>query len=72
MKEEDQRTIDAVKETGLEYTLVDLGLAGATARLKARIDGIKITPTVVYRGQRLEGLPQILGMLKTVADPQQK
>jgi hypothetical protein len=72
LSENDQKAIDVVKETGLEYTLVDLGLAGGATRLKAKTDGIKTTPTLIYRGQKLEGLLQVMEMLKTIVDIQQK
>lgn len=70
--EEDKKAIEALKKTGLRYNVVDLGLASATIRIKAKTKGINTTPTLIYKGQKFKGLRQIVEMLTATVNMQQK
>ncbi|MBS7632555.1 hypothetical protein KEJ15_02885 [Candidatus Bathyarchaeota archaeon] len=72
MSEEDKKAIETLEKTGLRFTLIDLGLVGTAERVKARLDGIKLTPTLVYNGQKYEGLRQIITVAKDAANVPRK
>lgn len=61
-----------LENVGLRYTLIDLGSAGVAARIKAKIDGVNSTPTLIYKEHKLKGVQQITKMLQTIIDTQQK
>jgi hypothetical protein len=61
--EEDEKAIEAVKNSGLECMIVDLGPQGVLAQIKAKIIGVNKTPTLVYKGEKFRGLEQILMVL---------
>lgn len=60
--EEDMKAIEILEKAGLQYTLVDLGLASTSKRLMAKLEGVTTTPTLIYRGQKLQGISQIMSM----------
>jgi glutaredoxin len=62
--EEDQKAIELLEKAGVKYKLVDLGLARATTRIKAKIERANTTPTLIYKGQKLRGLQQIAARLE--------
>jgi protein-disulfide isomerase len=68
LKEEDQKAVEALEKAGLLCTIIDLGLASSTARMKAKIEGVNATPTLIYKGQKLKGLQQIMGLLEMPTD----
>ena len=70
--EEDKKAVELLEKTGLRYILVDLGLASATTRIKAKIKGVNTTPTLIYKNLKLKGLQQITTMLEAIAIKQQK
>ena len=72
LDEEDKKVVEMLERTGIPYTLVDLCSTRAIARLKARIGGISTTPTLIFQGQKLEGLEQITSALKTLAASHQR
>jgi len=72
LEEEDKKAIEVLEKTGLQYTLIDIGLASASARIKAKIEGINKTPTLIYKGQKFKGLQQIMELFETTANMQQK
>jgi hypothetical protein len=65
--EEDQETIEFLEKAGIVYVLVDLGQASIAMRLKARMKGIKTTPTLMYEGWKLEKLQQIMSSIEPTA-----
>ncbi|MEM3823617.1 MAG: hypothetical protein QXH87_01655, partial [Candidatus Bathyarchaeia archaeon] len=72
LNEEDRRAVEALEKSGLNYKVIDLTLASATMRLKAKLEGINATPTLIYKGQKIKGLQQILETLTTTLKLQQK
>jgi len=66
--EEDQKAIELIEKAGISYVLVDLGQASAALRLKARMRGIKTTPTLIYEGQKLEKLQGIMSIIRLIAE----
>jgi hypothetical protein len=69
LNEEDQRAIEVLEKAGLKYVLIDLSLETSLNRVIARIRGVNATPTLIYKGQKLEGLQQITSALETTAKP---
>jgi glutaredoxin len=65
--EEDQKAIELLERAEISYVLVDLGQASAAVRFKARMRGIKTTPTLVYEGRKLEKLQQIMLVIGSVS-----
>lgn len=63
LSEDDRTVAEGLGKCGLEFAVVDLGSAGFAARLKAKMKGVGTTPTLFYRGQKLEGVKQIVGSL---------
>jgi len=41
-------------------------------RMKAKMEGVNKTPTLLYKGQKIRGLQQITEMLKATANVQQR
>ncbi|MDH7563537.1 MAG: hypothetical protein QHH24_01455 [Candidatus Bathyarchaeota archaeon] len=72
MSEEDRKAVETLEKVELRFTLVDLGSAGVVERIRARLDGIKLTPTLVYNGQKYEGLRQIMIISKDMANASRK
>jgi hypothetical protein len=68
LKRENQKTVEALEKAWLLCTIIDLGSASSTAREKAKIEGVNATPTLIYKGQKLEGLQQIMGLLEMPTD----
>jgi hypothetical protein len=68
LKRENQKAVEALEKAWLLRTIVDPGLASATARMKAKIEGVNATPTLIYKGQKLKGLQQIMGLLEMPTD----
>ncbi|MEM3443106.1 MAG: hypothetical protein QXM86_04535, partial [Candidatus Bathyarchaeia archaeon] len=63
LNEEDRKAVEALEKSGLNYKVIDLTLASATMRLKAKLEGINATPTLIYKGRKIKGLQQILEAL---------
>jgi glutaredoxin len=59
LTKEDRGALEFLEKSGIPFKVVDLGLAGAPARLKAKIAGVNKTPTLVFKGQKLKGLDEI-------------
>lgn len=58
--EEDQKAIEFLDERGIHYELVDLSKCAMTVKLKAKLNGINRTPTLVLdNGTKLDGILQI-------------
>jgi len=72
LTEEDKKAIELLEKSSLPFKVVDLGLAGASARLKAKIAGVNKTPTLVFKGQKLKGLMEIEAFLEKELKVQQK
>jgi len=66
--EKDRKAIEILEKVGLRYTLVDLGLTSATTRIKAKIESVNTTPTLIYKGQKIKGLQQIVQMVEAIAN----
>jgi len=62
--EEDRRAVEMLDKAGLQYTLVDLGTVKGLTRLSARVKGVRITPTLVYKRRRFVGLGEITSILR--------
>jgi glutaredoxin len=62
---EDEKAIKALEKAQLPYKLVDLSLANPIARIKAKMEGVNTTPTLIYKGQKFRGAQQIVEMLET-------
>jgi hypothetical protein len=72
LNEEDRKAIELLEKAGLRFTVVDLGLAKAMARIRAKMEGVNATPTLIHKGQKMRDLHQIAAMLEKVAGLQQK
>jgi hypothetical protein len=59
-----------LERSGLDYKVVDLSFAGATMRLKATLESVNATPTLIYRGWKVKGLQQILETLEATLNVQ--
>ncbi|MEM3579957.1 MAG: glutathione S-transferase N-terminal domain-containing protein [Candidatus Bathyarchaeia archaeon] len=64
LTEEDRKAIELLERSGLPFKVVDLSLAGAPARLKAKIARINTTPTLVFKGQKFKGLMEFGAILE--------
>ena len=53
LNEEDRKAIELLEKAGLRFTVVDLGLA--MARIRAKMEGVNATPTLIYKGQKMRG-----------------
>ena len=59
--EEDQRAIEFLKEKGVKFELIDLSKCSLIMKLKAKINGVNKTPTLVLDdGTILKGKQQII------------
>lgn len=67
LSEDDRTVAEELGKCGLGFVVVDLGSVGFAARVKARMKGVRITPTLFYRGQKLEGAKQIVEGLRKLA-----
>ena len=58
---EDQRAIEFLKEKGVKFELIDLSKCSLRMKLKAKINGVNKTPTLVLDdGTILKGKQQII------------
>jgi len=62
--EEDKKAIEGLEKARIPYKLIDLSLTNRIARIKAKIEGVNATPTLIYKGQKFRGAQQIVEMLK--------
>lgn len=67
LSEDDRTVAEELGKCGLDFAVVDLGSVGFAARMKARMKGVRTTPTLFYRGQKLEGAKQIVESLRKLA-----
>jgi len=59
--EEDQKAIEFLNDKGVKFELVDLSKCSLAMRLKAKINGVNKTPTLVLNdGTLLKGIKQIM------------
>ncbi|MEM3536485.1 MAG: hypothetical protein QXF44_01780 [Candidatus Bathyarchaeia archaeon] len=72
LSEEDRKAVEALERSGLNYKVVDLSLASATMRLKAKLEGVNATPTMIYKGRKVKGLKQILETLENLLSVRQE
>ncbi|MGB9683731.1 MAG: hypothetical protein ACPL1Z_02240 [Candidatus Bathyarchaeales archaeon] len=70
--EEDRKAVELLEKANLKFKIVDLGLADALTRFKAKTEGVNETPTLVYMGRKLKGLGQIEEALEKTANATQK
>jgi len=68
LNEEEQKAVEVLEKTRLPYTLIDLGLANVMTRIKAKIEGVNSTPTLVFKGQKFKGLSQIMKIVEIIAN----
>ncbi|MEM3699343.1 MAG: hypothetical protein QXL57_00515 [Candidatus Bathyarchaeia archaeon] len=64
LNEEDGKAVEALEKSGLNYKVIDLTFASSTMRLKAKLEGVNATPTLIYKGRKIKGLQQILNTLQ--------
>ncbi|MCW1296728.1 MAG: hypothetical protein OH319_03540 [Candidatus Parvarchaeota archaeon] len=64
LNEEDRKAIEALERAGISCKVVDLGQASMIAQIRAKIEGVNSTPTLLYKGQKIKGLEQILSALE--------
>jgi hypothetical protein len=64
LNEEDRKAIELLEKSGLLFKVVDLGLASAFTRIRAKIKGVNKTPTLVFMARKLKGLKEIEAALE--------
>lgn len=67
LSEDDRTVAEELGKCGLDFAVVDLGSVGFATRRRARMKGVRTTPALFYRGQRLEGANQIVESLQRLA-----
>ncbi|MEM4703836.1 MAG: hypothetical protein QXJ02_02050, partial [Candidatus Bathyarchaeia archaeon] len=65
-KPQDREANDLLEESGVAYKLVDLCNCSFLMQLKAKLDGVNETPTLVFKGKKIKGLEQIKQALREV------
>ena len=64
LSEEDRKAIELLEKYGLSFRVVDLGLASLLTRLRAKIEGVNKTPTLIFMERKLKGLKEIEAALE--------
>ena len=65
---EDEEVLTSLRSEGVEFSLVDLSECPFGSRLKARVNGIKKTPTLVSDdGKKIEGASRIKDYISVMA-----